>query len=435
MRTTMISRTALLVALLTSTFMPMGPSFASNSDIIIIEEKEEKRTPPKSYLDSLDEETIRFLRNPHSSYDNPIELQHIEDAKVWMQKSEKYSFFDPLTKRETLAVKAEVIGEGNCAFTSMLLSRTSAIQSVIDQADNQFLRGLTSERFINNKRSFIKYFEDIQYDSIHYLMYLGRIGRDETGNLEDVLYNEATLDEDEISAVAFATSLNAVVLTYDPEDETRRRLYPTALFRNPKPINIRTAYIIFEGGGRHGNHGIHYNMIVPAERPADLTEEEYNTLIVQAKRRQDAAELWNAHVLSNTENESAKLQLENPKAVKDQLEHDNKRAKEKELSKKRKASLPEPKGSSKETKEARTTLKETSSDVPSAPRKPAPTQKKILKTKETGKLASLFTTALNDSTQLGNQSPSMSPRKPAQGSQFRRFTNNFSPSKKTSDQK
>ncbi|MGN6671356.1 MAG: OTU domain-containing protein [Candidatus Nucleicultricaceae bacterium] len=423
----MISRSTLLLALLTSTFMPMSSSFASKDDIIIIEEKEGTETPPKSSSVSLDIETARFLRNPHASYDKPIELQDIEDAKVWMQRSEKYSFFDPLTGQEMLAVKAKVIGDGNCAFTAMRLSRVSSIQSVIDQADNQFLRGLMAERFIKNKRSFIQHFEGIQYDSDHYLAYVTSLGRDENGDVEEVPLNAAL--DDEMSTVAFASSMNVVVLTYVPieEDVTRHLLYPTALFRNPKPINIQTAYLIFEGRGRHGNFGIHYNMMVPAECPDDLSEEDYNKLIVHAKRRQDAADLWKIHVLLNAERESEALKKKNPQALKLQVEHDNKRDTEEELLKKRKATS-EPKTPPKGTKQSRDTLEKKSPSVPRAPQKKATkAQSKPGQTQ-----TRLFAPIVSASEQLENQSQSWSPR-PYQPSH--RFTYNFSSASKTGEQK
>lgn len=418
MRTSMISRSTLLLALLTSTFMSIGLSFASNVPIIIEEkEKEEAGTPSNSYSVPLDVETVQFLRNPHASYDKPIGLQDIEDAKAWMERSEKYRFFDPLTGQETLGVKAEVIGDGNCAFTAMRLSRVSAVQNVIDQADNQLLRALMSERFIDDKDSFTRHFESIKRDSGHYLEYSTNVGRDRNGGIEEVPLNVAL--DDEMSTVAFANSLDTVVLTYVPaeEDVTRRLLYPTALFRNPKPVNIQTAYLIFEGRGYHGNFGIHYNMIVPAVRPNDLSETKYNKLIVHAKRRQDAAEFWQAHVLSSVESES--------EALKKQYGKENAAAEE--SIKKRKA-ISQLKTPPKGTKQSRDTLEKKSPSAPSAPKKKATkAQSKPGQTQ-----TRLFAPIASASEQLENQSQSWSPRlyQPSH-----RFTYSFSSASKTGEQK
>lgn len=346
-----MSRISLLLILFISTFQTINSAYATDEIHIQIDEKEESLSASKPAPVKFSPEEIEFLSNPHASYDLPIAPEEIEEAKTWMLKSEKYRFLNPLNQQEMLGVKAEVIGEGNCFFTATLLTRASAIKNVIDQADNLLLRALMAEKYITNKKRFIDAFKTMQHESSYYLMYAANLRRGDDGNVDDELVNAA--QDDEVSPVMFANSMDLVVLTYAYEDVTKRLLYPTALFRNPKPTQIKTAFIIFEGEGEFGNKGIHYNMIVPADRPDSLTEEEYNTLIVQARRRQIAADLWDKLTSISKEHAILALRLQFPKEYAQELANSSSAKKKDSASEKKKDSAPEKKkDSAPETKVA-----------------------------------------------------------------------------------
>lgn len=240
-----------------------------------------------------------YITNPHD-YDGAITEEDLNQARSWFYNADQYEFFDPFHNKKIKGIKAEVIGEGNCAFTALQLSRITAVENVINQSSNRLLRSLVREDFVHDKQAFVRSLEDLQTDVSNYVSFVTNLGVDDSGHIIESPNSRAGFD-DYMSAVAYANDKHVLVLNYDNADESRKTLIPSSIFRNPKLSHAPISYLIFEGHGVHGNKGLHYNMMVPAERPDEMSEKDFDTLIVQAWRRQQNTLKYNHAVKTYVE--------------------------------------------------------------------------------------------------------------------------------------
>lgn len=215
----------------------------------------------------------------------------LPEALQFLYEGPHHTFYDPITRKMIQGKVFESTPDGDCGYTSMFLERATAIDNTLEMSGNMLVRSLVHKRFVKDKASFEEYVGDARDDSSNYLQLetnvrYNRLAQDGEQRLSRL---DIPVQNDLIGGVSFANNRHVVGLLHDREPESDTSLFPCHISKNFMNPSSRLVYLLFEGGGYHGNRGLHYNIVMPTAQPDSIPEEQYKENVVIAWRAHNAA--------------------------------------------------------------------------------------------------------------------------------------------------
>lgn len=218
-------------------------------------------------------------------------IAELPEALQFLYEGPHHTFYDPITRKMIQGKVFESTPDGDCGYTSMFLERATAIDNTLKMSGNMLVRSLVHKRYIKDRESFEEYVGDARDDKSNYLQLetnvrYDRNARDDNQRLSRL---DIPVQNDLIGGVAFANNRHVVGLLHDREQGSDTTLFPCHISKNFMNPDSRLVYLLFEGGGYHGNAGLHYNIVMPIAQPDSISETQYSENVVIAWRAHKAA--------------------------------------------------------------------------------------------------------------------------------------------------